>query len=207
VKECFDVAGRATTLGIPAWRDRIADQDSAMVRALRHAGAIVLGRTNLSQTMLYVEARNPVFGQTANPWSLAHTPGGSSGGEGAAIAAGASPLGVGTDIGGSIRTPAHFCGVAGLKPTLDRLPMKGYRTVLAGQEAVRGMGGPLARTTADLALFFPACRRCPSVRFATSRSTGSAWASTPTMGCCRRRRRSRAPSTAPPPCCASAARS
>jgi fatty acid amide hydrolase len=156
VKECFDVAGRATTLGIPAWRDRIADQDSAMVRALRHAGAIVLGRTNLSQTMLYVEARNPVFGQTANPWSLAHTPGGSSGGEGAAIAAGASPLGVGTDIGGSIRTPAHFCGVAGLKPTLDRLPMKGYRTVLAGQEAVRGMGGPLARTTADLALFFEA---------------------------------------------------
>jgi fatty acid amide hydrolase len=67
-----------------------------------------------------------------------------------------SPLGVGTDIGGSIRTPAHFCGVFGLKPTLDRLPMKGYRTVLAGQEAVRGMGGPLARTAADIALFFRA---------------------------------------------------
>jgi fatty acid amide hydrolase len=156
IKECFDVKGRATTLGLPAWRERIANTDSAMVTALRDAGAVVLGRTNLSQTMLYVEARNPLFGQTANPWSPAHSPGGSSGGEGAAIAAGMSPLGVGTDIGGSIRTPAHFCGVVGLKPTLDRLPMKGYRTVLAGQETVRGMGGPLARTAADVALFFRA---------------------------------------------------
>jgi len=127
-----------------------------MVTMLRDAGAVVLGRTNLSQTMLYVEARNPLFGQTANPWSLSHAPGGSSGGEGAAIACGESPLGVGTDIGGSIRTPAHFCGIAGIKPTLDRLPMKGYHTVLAGQEAVRGMGGPMARTSADLALFFGA---------------------------------------------------
>ncbi len=156
VKECFDVGGRATTLGIPSWSGRIAARDSAMVTALRDAGAVVLGRTNLSQTMLYVEARNPLFGQTANPWSLRHTPGGSSGGEGAAIACGESPLGVGTDIGGSIRTPAHFCGIAGLKPTLDRLPMKGYRTVLAGQEAVRGMAGPMARTAGDLALFFAA---------------------------------------------------
>jgi len=156
VKECFDVQGRATTLGLPSWSDRIATRDSAMVTMLREAGAILLGRTNLSQTMLYVEARNPVFGQTSNPWSLSHAPGGSSGGEGAAIACGESPLGVGTDIGGSIRTPAHFCGIAGLKPTLDRLPMKGYRTVLAGQETVRGMGGPMARTSADLAMFFGA---------------------------------------------------
>lgn len=154
VKECFDVRGRATTLGLPSWRGRVATKDSAMVAALRDVGAVVLGRTNLSQTMLYVEARNPVYGQTSNPWSLDHSPGGSSGGEGAAIASGSSPLGVGTDIGGSIRTPAHFCGVVGLKPSLDRLPMKGYRTVLAGQEAVRGMGGPLARSVADLALFF-----------------------------------------------------
>jgi len=156
LKECFDVAGRATTLGIPSWRGRIAERDSAMLTMLREAGAVVLGRTNLSQTMLYVEARNPLFGQTANPWSAAHAPGGSSGGEAAAIAAGMSPLGVGTDIGGSIRTPAAFCGIAGIKPSLDRLPMRGYRTVLAGQEAVRGMGGPMARTVADLALFFRA---------------------------------------------------
>jgi fatty acid amide hydrolase len=153
VKECFDMAGRATTLGIPAWRGRIATHDAAMVTALREAGAVVLGRTNLSQTMLYAEARNPIFGQTANPWSLAHTPGGSSGGEGAAIASGMSPLGVGTDIGGSIRTPAHFCGISGFKPTLDRLPMRGYRSVNPGQEGVRAMAGPMARTVADLSLF------------------------------------------------------
>lgn len=155
-KECFDVAGRATTLGIPSWSTHVATRDAALVTVLREAGAVVVGRTNLSQTMLYVEASNPLFGRTTNPWSAEHTPGGSSGGEGAAIAAGMSPLGVGTDIGGSIRTPAHFCGIAGLKPSLDRLPMRGYRSVLAGQEAVRGMGGPMARTAGDLALFFRA---------------------------------------------------
>jgi fatty acid amide hydrolase len=154
VKECFDIAGHATTLGIPSWRGRVAQEDAAMVVALRGAGAVLLGRTNLSQTMLFNEARNPIFGRSANPWSLAHSPGGSSGGEAAAIASGMSPLGVGTDIGGSLRVPAHFCGIAGIKPTLDRLPMRGYRTVNPGQEAVRAMGGPLARSVADLALFF-----------------------------------------------------
>lgn len=156
VKECFDIAGQATTLGLSSWRDRVVHADAALVRALREAGAIVLGRTNLSQTMLYVEARNPLFGQTANPFSLAHTPGGSSGGEAAAMAAGMSPLGIGTDIGGSIRTPCHFSGIAGLKPTLDRLPARGQRTVLAGQEAIRSQGGPMARTVADLSLFMGA---------------------------------------------------
>jgi fatty acid amide hydrolase len=153
-KECFEVAGRATTLGLPSWRGRIASRDAALVTLMREAGAVVIGRTNLSQTMLYVEARNPIFGQTVNPWAASRSPGGSSGGEAAAIAAGMSPLGVGTDIGGSIRTPAHFCGVCGIKPTLDRLPMRGYQTVLAGQEVVRGMGGPLARTVDDLSLLF-----------------------------------------------------
>jgi fatty acid amide hydrolase len=156
IKECFDIAEQATTIGLSSWRDKIAHQDAAMVRALREKGAVVLGRTNLSQTMLFVEARNPLFGQTANPFSLAHTPGGSSGGEAAAIAAGMSPLGVGTDIGGSIRTPAHFSGICGIKPTLDRLPARGQRTVLAGQEVIRSQSGPMARTVADLALFFGA---------------------------------------------------
>jgi fatty acid amide hydrolase len=154
VKECFDIAGRDTTLGIPSRRGHVAHADAAMVALLREAGVVVLGRTNLSQTMLYPEARNPIFGQTANPWSLAHSPGGSSGGEAAAIASGMSPLGLGTDIGGSLRTPAHFCGIAAFKPSLDRLPMRGYQTVNLGQEAVRGMGGPLARTVEDLRLFF-----------------------------------------------------
>jgi fatty acid amide hydrolase len=156
VKECFDVGGKATTLGLASWRDRVAKEDSALVRALREAGAVVLGRTNLSQTMLFVESRNPLFGQTANPFELAHTPGGSSGGEAAAVASGMSPLGVGTDIGGSVRVPCHFSGVAGLKPTLDRLPTRGQRTVLAGQEIVRSQSGPLSRTVAGLVLLLRA---------------------------------------------------
>jgi fatty acid amide hydrolase len=154
VKECFDVAGKPTTVGMPAWREDVAPRDATMIEALRAAGAVVFARTNLSQSMLFVEARNPVFGQTANPWSLAHSPGGSSGGESAAIAAGMSPLGVGTDIGGSIRTPCSFTGICGIKPTLDRLPMAGYRPAVRGQESVRAMGGPMARTVGDLALFF-----------------------------------------------------
>ncbi|HEV3194347.1 MAG TPA: amidase family protein [Polyangiaceae bacterium] len=154
VKECFDVAGRPTTLGLPSWRGRVAARDAALIDLLRAAGAVVVGRTNLSQTMLYHEARNPIFGQTANPWSLAHTPGGSSGGSAAAVAAGMCVLSVGTDLGGSVRVPCHFCGISGIKPSLDRLPMRGYRTVAPGQEAVRAMAGPMARTVDDLALFF-----------------------------------------------------
>lgn len=153
VKECFDLAGEPTTLGIAAWRTHRASRDAAFVSLLRDAGAVILGRTNLSQTMLFAESRNPLFGQTNNPFSLRHTPGGSSGGEAAAVAAGMSPLGLGTDIGGSLRSPAHFSGVCTLKPTLDRLPTRGQRTVLQGQEAVRSMPGPMARTVGDLWLF------------------------------------------------------
>lgn len=156
LKECFDIAGQATTLGIVARKDRIAAKDAALVTLLREAGALLLGRTNLSQTMLFVESRNPLFGETKNPHRTDRTPGGSSGGEAAAIAAGMSPLGVGTDIGGSIRIPAHFCGIAGFKPTLDRLPMQGYTTGVPGQEGVRGMAGPMARRVADLELFMAA---------------------------------------------------
>jgi fatty acid amide hydrolase len=105
VKECLEIEGLPTTLGVESRRDAVATSTAAIVRALEDAGAVVLGRTNISQTMLFVESRNPLFGQTANPFSLDHTPGGSSGGEAAAIASGMSPLGVGTDIGGSIRVP------------------------------------------------------------------------------------------------------
>ncbi len=156
VKECFDIAGEATTIGLQSWRNRRAKNSAAMVTLLEEAGAIVIGRGNLSQTMLYPEARNPVYGQTLNPWSAEHSPGGSSGGDAAAVAAGFVPLAVGTDIGGSIRVPAHFCGIAGIKPTLDRLPARGQRTVLAGQEAIRSQSGPMARTVDDLDLFFGA---------------------------------------------------
>lgn len=154
VKECFDIEGEPTTIGVLSKRSHRAKKDAAIVKLLREAGAIVLGRTNVSQFMLFVESRNPVYGQTSNAFSFDHTPGGSSGGEAAAIAAGMSPLGVGTDIGGSIRVPAHFSGIAGLKPTLDRLPMQGCATSLPGQEAVRAQLGPMARTVKDLELLF-----------------------------------------------------
>lgn len=156
LKENFDLEGEATTFGVVARARSRAPRDAALVTALREGGAVVLGRTNVAQLGLFAESRNPLFGQTANPFSLLRTAGGSSGGEAAAIAAGLSPLGLGTDIGGSIRVPAHFCGIAGFKPTLDRLPMRGVAAGIAGQEAVRAMCGPLARSAQDLALFFSA---------------------------------------------------
>lgn len=159
VKECFDIAGQPTTLGLRSRQHSAAARDAAMVTLLREMGAVILGRTNLSQTMLFAESRNPIFGQTANPWSLAHSAGGSSGGEAAAVAAGMSPFGVGSDIGGSVRSPAALCGVCALKPTLDLLPIRGLQGVLRGQEAVRSMIGTLARSVDDLARFYAALPR------------------------------------------------
>jgi fatty acid amide hydrolase len=101
VKECLAMQGRASTVGLLARRGVLSTSDSALITLLREGGAVILGRTNLSQNMIYAECNNPVFGTTTNPFSNAHTPGGSSGGEGAAVAAGMSCLGVGTDIGGS----------------------------------------------------------------------------------------------------------
>ncbi len=152
VKESLDMEGFASTLGAPSRRNVRAIEDAGITQLLREAGAVILGRTNLSQLMLYNEARNPIFGQTANPWSLDHSPGGSSGGESAAIAAGMSPLGIGTDIGGSIRVPASSTGIAGLKPTLDRWTNKGSNTALVGQEVIRSQLGPMARSAHDLVL-------------------------------------------------------
>lgn len=156
VKESLDIEGLASTMGVESRRNHRATADAVVVRQLREAGAIVLGRTNVSQYLIFHESRNPVFGQTANPWDPGRTPGGSSGGEGSAIAAGMSPFGVGTDIGGSIRVPAHFCGIVGLKPTLDRWSNRGSNTSLMGQEAVRGQGGPMSRTVADTILLMRA---------------------------------------------------
>jgi fatty acid amide hydrolase len=153
VKESLDMAGLAATMGVPSRRNVLAKGDSGVVQMLREAGAVILGRTNVSQFLIYHESRNPLFGQCANPFSLAHTPGGSSGGEAAALASGMSPLGVGTDIGGSIRVPAHFTGIAGLKPGPDRWTNKGSNTSMPGQEAIRGQVGPMARTARDVAFF------------------------------------------------------
>ena len=155
VKECYDVRGTASTLGVDHRRNQRAENDAELVAKLRAAGAIVLGKTNVSQLLLYVEADNPVYGRTNNPWNLERSPGGSSGGEGAAVAAGYSALGLGTDIGGSVRVPAHFCGVHSLKPTPGRLSLRGTAgEAVYGHYAIADAAGLLGRTVRDLRLGF-----------------------------------------------------
>ncbi len=150
VKENFLLAGTASTLGLKARADHRAERDAVLVEALRAAGAVILGKTNVPQLLLAQESENRLYGRTANPWHVGRSPGGSSGGEAAAVAAGMSPLGFGSDIGGSIRIPCHFTGIAGLKPTLDRWSNRGMLGAVPGQELVRAQCGPLARSVADL---------------------------------------------------------
>jgi fatty acid amide hydrolase len=152
VKEAIDLAGTPATFGIQSLARNITAEDGLYVSRMRQAGAIVLGKTNVAQALLYTESDNPVYGRTNNPWNLARTSGGSSGGEGAIIAAGGSPLGIGTDIGGSLRVPATFNGIASLKPTSGRTPDPGRYSIPIGQRAVVSQIGALARTTADVAL-------------------------------------------------------
>jgi fatty acid amide hydrolase len=156
IKENIDVAGTDATLGATSRRNRPAREDAVTVRLLREAGAIILGKTNVPQTLISMETTNPIFGTTVNPWNAKRVPGGSSGGEAAAIASGSSLFGVGTDIGGSIRIPAAYCGIAGLKPSLHRWSNMGSHGAIAGQEIVRSQMGPLARTVDDLILLFRA---------------------------------------------------
>jgi fatty acid amide hydrolase len=154
VKECLDLAGTPSTFGLSARATDAVDTDDPYVARLRAAGAIVLGKTNVSQLLLALESTNPVYGRSSNPWNLDRSPGGSSGGEGAIIAAGGSALGLGTDIGGSVRIPAAFCGIASLKPTQGRTPDRGRGSVPIGQRAVVSQIGVLARTVDDVALGF-----------------------------------------------------
>ncbi len=152
VKDCFDVRGTDCTLGIKARVGHPAKKDAPLVARMQRAGAIVLGKTNVHQGMLMHEADNPVFGLTRHPLDKQRTPGGSSGGEAAIIAAGGSPLGLASDLGGSIRQPAHSCGLCGLKPTTERLSnVRSYRT-MPGMEAIALQPGPLARTVEDIDL-------------------------------------------------------
>ncbi len=152
IKESLDLAGTPTTFGLPSRANTPMTSDDVYVARLRAAGAIILGKTNVSQLLIYTEADNPVYGRTNNPWNLERSPGGSSGGQGAIIAAGASPLGLGTDIGGSIRVPAAFCGIAGLRPTAGRTPDAPSFGLMSGQRAIVSQVGALARTVADVAL-------------------------------------------------------
>ena len=152
IKECLDVAGTPSTFGLPSRANDRATRDDPYVARWRRAGAIVVGKTNVPQLMIYIETDNPLYGRTNNPWDLSRTSGGSSGGESAIVAAGGSPLGLGTDIGGSLRVPAAFCGIVSLKPTTGRLDDASRLAIYAGQRTIVSQVGPLARTVADVAL-------------------------------------------------------
>jgi fatty acid amide hydrolase len=154
VKECFYIAGTQATIGVGRFVGKLSTHDSPQVARLRSAGAVVLGKTNIPQAMLMHETDNPVYGRTNNPWNLNRGPGGSSGGEAAIVAAGGSALGLGNDLGGSIRQPAHSCGLFGLKPTTGRLSNADSFENLHGMEAVGVQPGPLARSVDDIELAY-----------------------------------------------------
>ena len=153
VKEAFDLIGSPTTFGVPELKNNIARHDSVVVSRLRGAGANVFGKSNVPLGLGDLQSYNDIYGQTNNPWNVARTPGGSSGGSAAALAAGLTGLEMGSDVGGSIRNPAHYCGVFGHKPTWSLVPTRGH-----GQppgvliEPDIAVVGPMARSAADLDL-------------------------------------------------------
>jgi fatty acid amide hydrolase len=152
IKECFFVEGTDATVGVERLRNHPSKRDSPLVRRLCESGAIVLGKTNVPQLMAYHESDNPVYGRTNNPWNLNRGPGGSSGGEAAIIAACGSPLGLGNDLGGSLRHPAHVCGIAGFKPTSGWPPLSGCEENFPGLLGLVVQPGPMARCVEDLTL-------------------------------------------------------
>jgi amidase len=153
VKESFDVAGLVTSVGNPAFADNRAERDSLAVAALREAGALIIGKTNVPLALSDLQSYNDVYGLTRNPWDLERTPGGSSGGSSAALAAGYVALELGSDIGGSIRIPAHFTGVYGHKPSYGLVSLLGAGAP-RGRFSARDLSvaGPLARSAGDLEL-------------------------------------------------------
>ncbi|MGD0508055.1 MAG: amidase [Terriglobales bacterium] len=154
IKSSIDVAGHLCEAGTRLRAGHIASEDAPLVARLRAAGAVILGVTNAPELLMAWETDNLLYGRTNNPWDLTRTAGGSSGGEAAAIAAGLSAGGVGSDGGGSIREPAHFCGICGLKPTPGRIPSTGHFPKSGGPFALIGVVGPMARTIEDLRTLF-----------------------------------------------------
>jgi len=155
-KDAFETAGLRTTSSYAPLAGYVPTRDATVVARLRQAGAIVLGKTNMPQLASDNQSDSPLFGRANNPWDVARTPGGSSGGEAAAVSAGLSPLGTGSDMGGSLRLPAHFCGVLALKPTEHRVSNAGHIPPLPdtiGTVRYMAVNGPLARTVADLRLW------------------------------------------------------
>jgi amidase len=155
LKDAHATAGMRTTTGFPPL-DHVPNVDSTVTARLKAAGGILMGKTNVAMMLADYQTTNPIFGRTNNPWNVERTPGGSSGGAAAALAAGMTPFDIGTDLSASIRIPAHFCGVCGLKPTEQRVPLTGLIPGLPTPRSVRIMSciGPMARTVDDLALLY-----------------------------------------------------
>ena len=154
LKESFNVAGLETTCGVPEWKGYVSPHDAPAAARLHAAGTVLLGKTNVPPMLADWQSDNPIYGRTGNPWDTARTPGGSSGGSAAALAAGLTALEVGSDIGGSIRVPAVFCGVYGHRPSETLLPKSGQFPMppLPNAAVVMGVQGPLARSAEDLDL-------------------------------------------------------
>src|SRR5436189_4024116 len=158
LKDAHATAGMRTTTGFPPLADYVPQEDSTVAARLKAAGGILIGKTNVHVMLADpAQTNNPIFGRTNNPWNSERTPGGSSGGAAAALAAGMTPFEIGTDLSASIRIPAHFCGLFGLKPTEQRVPLTGLIPGLPPPRSVRIMSciGPMARTVEDLALLYP----------------------------------------------------
>ena len=151
IKDSFDTAGVISSAGTLGRANFVPEKDATIVARLRAAGAVLLGKTNTSELTLSFEAVNLVYGRTSNPYDLSRTSGGSSGGAAAIVASGGSPFDIGSDYGGSVRQPAHFCGIAGIKPTSGRVPRTGHIIPYAsGASDSYQQVGPLARTVADV---------------------------------------------------------
>jgi amidase len=152
VKESFNLAGLPTTFGNPVWKDNVPAANSVVVDRLQNAGAVIFGKTNVPYMLADSQSYNDIYGTTNNPWDVMRGPGGSSGGEAATLAAGMSALGAGSDIAGSLRNPAHYCGVYGHKPTWGLIPTRGHAPPGVVTPTDISVVGPLARSADDLAL-------------------------------------------------------
>lgn len=152
-KDQFEIAGYDTTIGFTHWANKPSTDDAFLVSLCRAEGAIIIAKTNVPQTMFAFECSNPLWGRTLNPWNAKYTCGGSTGGEAALLALDGSALGVGSDIGGSLRIPASYCGIYSLKPSTGRVSAHGTKGCRPGFEAIRVSYGPMARSTEDCDLF------------------------------------------------------
>ena len=163
IKDSLETAGVVTTSGTLGRANHVPEKDASTVALLREAGAVVIAKTNVPELCLAFESDNLIHGRTVNPYDLTRTSGGSSGGEAAIIAACGSPLGLGSDAGGSVRLPAHFCGITALKPTSGRLPKTGHYLPPGGIADRLWQVGPMARYVEDLALSLPILARADGV--------------------------------------------